>query len=353
MKLLLLIITVLYSVNIRANPMLGLPELAVPAGNPQTGEKIALGKLFFRDARFSADGTISCASCHQETLAFTDGLPTAVGFRHQAGRRNTPTLLNAAFYNTLFLDGRADNLESQALGPLLNPAEHGLKNFDNLLAIVRNDKEYSEPVGKAFGTAADKVTMEHIVKAIAAYERTLIAGDSAFDRYLFAGDKSALTASAERGLSIFQGKGNCVTCHEISWNNALFTDNRFYNIGVGFKRLAPLLDAIRQLAKDGKNPDELPLNAAQRSELGRLNVTKQLADLGRFRTPTLRNIALTAPYMHDGSMKTLAEVIEHYDKGENPAGYTDPKIFPLHLTRQEKQDLVAFMNSLTSRTLPK
>ena len=152
------------------------------------------------------------------------------------------------------------------------------------------------------------------------------------------------------GLTIFKNKGNCVTCHEISWNNALFTDNRFYNIGVGFKQLAPVLDDLIAFVNQGKNLDDFPLTALQRSELGRFTVTKDLADIGKFKTPTLRNIALTASYMHDGSIKTLEEVIEHYDKGGDKNRFIDTKIFPLHLTQQEKQDLVAFMKALTSQT---
>lgn len=343
----------LYSANLLANPKLGLPNLSLPANNPQTAEKIMLGKLFFHDPRFSADGTVSCASCHQDGKGFTDGLPQAVGINAQIGNRNTPTILNAAFYKTLFVDGRADSLENQALEPLLNPAEHGLKNAENLIALVRADKNYAKLLSKIFAVAISDISVDHVTKAIAAYERTLVSGNSPFDRYLFASDKSALSASAQRGLVVFQDKGNCVTCHEISWNNALFTDNRFYNIGVGFKRLEPKLPKILPLLQGGKNLDEATLTDEQRSELGRFNVTKQLEDLGKFKTPTLRNIALTAPYMHDGSMKTLEEVVEHYDKGGEPSQFIDRKIFPLHLTPQEKQDLIAFMQALTSQTLPK
>ncbi len=343
----------LHSAKLWANPSLGLPDLPFPIGNPQTAEKIALGKRLFHDPRFSADGTVSCASCHQDSKAFTDGLPKAVGINAQIGKRNTPTILNAVFYETLFVDGRADSLENQASGPLLNPAEHGLKNVDSLIAIVQADKSYAESFDNVFAVTTDDISINHATKAIAAYERTLIAGNSQFDRYLFASDNSALSASAQRGLVVFQDKGNCVTCHEISWNNALFTDNRFYNIGVGFKALEPTLPQMLPLLQDGKNLDELTLTDGQRSELGQFNVTKQPGDLGKFRTPTLRNIALTAPYMHDGSMNTLEEVVEHYDKGGEPNQFTDRNIFPLHLTQQEKQDLVAFMQALTSQTLPK
>ncbi len=352
---LMLMVGLIFSVGVFADPYLGLPPLNIPADNPQTSEKIELGKRLFNDKRFSADGSISCASCHHPDKAFTDGLPVAEGLNGQFGTRNAPTVLNAAFYETLFLDGRANSLEAQVLGPMLNPIEHGLQNQQVIVDLINQDRSYSEAFSKAFAIKADGINISHVTKAIANYERTLIAGDSAFDHYLFGRDHSVLSASAERGLGVFKNKGNCVTCHEISWNNALFTDNRFYNIGGGFKNLTPVLDKFIDFVSQGKNPDDFNLTAVQRSELGRFNVTKDLADIGKFKAPTLRNIALTAPYMHDGSMLTLEEVIEHYDKGgghfnsgENK--FIDTKIFPLHLTQQEKQDLVAFMEALTSQT---
>ncbi len=349
---LILLLGLVFSVNALASPNLGLPPLNIPADNPQTAEKIALGKRLFNDKRFSAGGAISCASCHQEDKAFTDGLPVAVGINGQAGTRNTPTLINAAFFETLFLDGRASSLEAQVLGPMLNPIEHGLQNQQAIIDLIQQDRSYTEAFSKAFAIKVDEINISHVTKAIASFERTLISGDSLFDRYLFGRDHTALSSSAERGLTIFKNKGNCVTCHEISWNNALFTDNRFYNIGVGFKQLTPVLDELIASVNQGNNPDDFPLTAVQRSELGRFNVTKNLADIGKFKTPTLRNIALTAPYMHDGSMKTLEEVIDHYDIGGDQNRFIESKIFPLHLTTQEKQDLVAFMQALTSSKSP-
>jgi cytochrome c peroxidase len=331
-----------------ADPYLGLPPSVIPADNPQTPEKIELGRQLFNDNRFSADGSISCASCHHPDKAFTDGLPVAKGTKGQTGTRNAPTVVNAAFYETLFLDGRAKSLEDQALGPFINPIEHGLENHQAIVDVVQKDANYPQQFKKVFAIQANKITIDYVVKAVASYERTLISGDSPFDRYLFGRDHSALSSSAERGLGIFKNKGNCVTCHEISWNNALFTDNRFYNIGVGFKRLTPILEDFIATVSQGKNPDDLPLTDAQSSELGRFNVTKDFDDIGKFKTPTLRNITLTAPYMHDGSMKTLEEVIEHYDKGGDQNRLIDTKIFPLHLTQQEKADLLEFMRELTS-----
>ncbi len=346
--LLKLLLGLVFSVCALADPYLGLPPLPIPADNPQTSEKIALGRLLFNDNRFSSDGTVSCASCHHPDKTFIDGLPVAKGLNGQTGTRNAPTVVNAAFYETLFLDGRAKSLEDQALGPFVNPIEHGLENHQAIVDVVQKDTNYPQQFKKVFAIKASEITIDHVVKAIASYERTLISGGSPFDRHLFGRNHVMLSESAERGLGIFKRKGNCVTCHEISWNNALFTDNRFYNIGVSFKQLTPILDDLIAYVDQGKNPDGFPLTALQRSELGRFNVTKNLSDIGKFKTPTLRNIALTAPYMHDGSMKTLEEVVEHYDKGGDKNRFIDTKIFPLHLTQQEKADLLEFMRALTS-----
>ncbi len=343
-----LLLGLIFTTNTLADKNLGLPPLIIPGDNPQTVEKIALGKLLFNDNRFSADGSVSCASCHHPEQAFTDGLPVAKGLHGQLGARNTPTIVNAAFFETLFLDGRANSLEAQALGPLVNPIEHGLENHQVILDIIRTDANYIQQFKKVFTIETNQIAIEQVAKAIASFERTLISGNSPFDRYLFGRDHSALSSSAERGLGVFKRNGNCVTCHEISWNNALFTDNRFYNIGAGFTHLTPVLDEFIVGVNQGKNPEEIPLTAVQHSELGRFTVTKVLADIGRFKTPTLRNIALTAPYMHDGSLKTLEEVIDHYDKGGDKNRFIDTKIFPLHLSQQEKADLLEFMKSLTS-----
>ena len=331
-----------------ADKNLGLPPLTVPGDNPQSVEKIELGRLLFNDKRLSADGSVSCASCHREDKAFTDGLAVAMGIKGQTGARNTPTVVNAAFYQTQFLDGRENSLEAQSLGPFINPKEQGLKNYQSIADVVRQDPDYVLKFQQVFKIQKNEISIGHVSKAIASFERTLISGNSPFDRFYFGKDKSAISASAERGSRVFRRKGNCMTCHEISWNNALFTDNRFYNVGVGFNRLDPVLDALIGAVIQGKDPETVVLTDVQRSELGRFNVTKQLADLGKFKTPILRNVALTAPYMHDGSLKTLEEVVEHYDKGGAQNPYTDAKIFPLHLTKQEKADLVAFMKSLTS-----
>ncbi|OQK15968.1 cytochrome-c peroxidase [Methyloprofundus sedimenti] len=329
-----------------ADNLLGLPGLSIPVNNQQTLKKIALGKKLFNDKRLSQDETISCASCHDKNRAFTDGQKVAVGIRQQVGFRNAPTVINAAYYQTLFLDGRAASLEEQALGPFLNPIEHGLKSHRQIVEVVAQDPYYQQQFTVVFNSA--EITVQQIAQAIASFERTLIAGNSAFDRYLFGRDRLALTPSEARGMRLFRRKGNCANCHEISGKDALFMDNRFYNLGVGFDKVNPQIDVFVQAIRTGENADEFSFTEAQRAELGRFNVTHAIADLGKFKTPTLRNVALTAPYMHDGSIHTLAEVVEYYDKGGDKNAFQDPAIFPLHLTNQEKKDLVAFLNALTS-----
>ena len=344
-----LLLVLLIPVAVYANDSLGLPELAIPADNSQSAEKIQLGKDLFNDTRFSLDGSISCASCHLPDCAFSDGLPQAKGVNNQTGHRNTPTILNAAFFEHTFLDGRADSLEQQALGPILNPVEHGIKDKQAIVQILLQDEDYKRRLQKVFNISEDEISANHLAKAIASYERTLIAGNSAFDRYYFGRDRSQLSASAARGLLIFRRKGNCANCHEISMKHALFTDNRFYNIGWGFDKIKSRLDNILIAIKEN-NLESLDLSTEQKSELGRFNVTGKIQDIGKFRTPTLRNIALTAPYMHDGSVKTLEDIVEYYDKGGEKNRFLDAAIYPLHLTDQEKADLVAFMKSLTSQS---
>ncbi len=343
----------LFTTSVMAKAPLGLPELLIPRDNPQSPAKRVLGKRLFFDTRLSADDTISCASCHKPKLALTDGSTTAVGIKGQIGARNTPTAMNAAYYTSFFVDGRANSLEIQALGPLTNPIEHGLKDYQKILKLLQTDKLYSRLFKQAFGIKPNQATKQHIGQAIASYERTLISANSPFDRFLYGEDERALSTSAQRGLRVFQRKGNCANCHEITLNHALFTDNRFYNLGVGFDKIKPkfmeFIDAYKR-ANTNKNLNPLEVyDSKQQSEFGRYAVTGVITDIGRFKTPTLRNIALTAPYMHDGSQKTLAEVIEYYDKGGEKNPFLDPAIFPLKLTDQEKQDLVEFLKSLTSQ----
>jgi cytochrome c peroxidase len=331
---------------------LGLPPVPIPPDNPQSPEKIELGKRLFEDKGFSADGTVSCATCHDPAKAFADGLPAAEGIKKLKGTRNSPTVANAAYYEIQFWDGRRSTLEEQAKDPFLNPIEHGLTSHGQIIETVQKDPSYPAEFRRVFGIEPKDITIDHVVKAIASFERTLIFGDSPFDRYLYGGDKTALSESAIRGLEIYRTKGRCQDCHTIGQTNATFTDNKFHNIGVGFKRIQPkvmqIANAFRKAKQQGQDIDKTILGDQEVSELGRFVVTLRPSDIGAFKTSTLRNIAVTAPYMHDGSLQTLEEVIEIYDKGGESNPFLDSGIRPLNLTAQEKADLLALMNSLTS-----
>ena len=331
---------------------IGLPPVPIPSNNAQTPQKIALGKALFTDRRLSADGSVSCSHCHRPNHTFADGLSIARGVSGLKGLRNAPTLVNAVFYTSFFHDGRRASLEEQASDPFVTPFEHGLKNHQHVLSVIAKDPTYPDSFKKVFGVSVKEINIEHVTKAIASFERTLISGNSAFDRYQYGGEKQAMSASEIRGMRVFRRKGNCGNCHEIGWKSALFTDNLFYNLGVGYERLKPIFSILMKELKismeENRPPDYSMLREAQRSELGRFNVTHVLSDLGRFKTPTLRNIAVTGPYMHDGSLKTLEEVVEFYDKGGVINPRLDGGIFPLKLTEQEETDLLAFLRALTS-----
>ncbi|HKV08174.1 MAG TPA: cytochrome c peroxidase [Thermoanaerobaculia bacterium] len=324
---------------------LGLPPVPIPRDNLQTPEKVALGRALFDDRRLSADGMVSCSTCHQPGHAFTDGQTVAKGVGQRAGTRNTPTLLNSVYFTSLFWDGRRESLEEQAADPLINPVEHGLGSHGELLATVRADAAYANGFRAAFGVAPESIRIEHVVKALAAFERTLVAGDSPFDRYLYGGEPSALSAAQVRGLGLFTGRARCAACHTIGEKHALLTDHEFHTIGIGQARVqSGLADrATRLVSLSPAERDQRITSDPEVAALGRFAVTLKPGDIGRFRTPTLRNVARTSPYMHDGSVPTLAEAVERelYYRGLE-AGR------PLVLTPQEKADLVAFLTALTS-----
>ncbi len=335
-----------------AGPPLGLPEVPVPADNPQTPQKIALGEKLYHDTRFSATGAVGCVTCHDPQMAFADRKTVAEGVEGKKGTRNSPTVINAAYYETQFWDGRVPSLEEQAKQPLTNPVEHGLESFAPILETIRNDPDYPKQFEQVFGVKPAAITIDHVVKAIASFERTVVAGDSPFDRYEYGGDQSAMSEAAIRGLALYRGKARCQDCHTIGQTSATFTDNDFHNLGVAFKniedRMMEVANKFRQAKMEGKSVDETVLTDRDMSELGRFAVTLRPSDIGRFKTVTLRNIAVTAPYMHDGSQKTLLEVIEFYDKGGEDNPFLDGGIRPLNLTEQEKKDLVEFLEHLTS-----
>jgi cytochrome c peroxidase len=299
--------------RIRDAVPLGLVPRVWPADNPYSPEKAELGRVLFFDKRLSVDDTIACADCHNPKFAFTDGRPVSIGVRGQKGGRNAPTVINRAYSVEQFWDGRAPTLEEQAKGPIANPLEMA-NTHEAVAEKLKKIAGYSWLFKRAFGT--EDITIDHVAKAIATFERTILSGNSPYDRYK-AGDKSALSESAKRGMDVFFNKAKCDQCHF----GINFTDGSFVNLGVGM---------------DKPNPD-----------LGRYLVTKRESDKGAFKTPTLREVARTAPYMHDGSLATLEEVIEFYNKGGIPNPYLDKRIKPLNLSEQDKKDLVEFLKSLS------
>jgi len=340
-------------------PPLGLPPVPVPADNPQTPEKIALGDKLYHDERFSSTGDVSCATCHDKEKAFTDTpLRVSEGIEKLTGTRNAPTVINSAYFTTQFWDGRSPDLEDQALHPFTNPVEHGLADHEPILEICRTDPEYVEAFQEVFGKTGDRVTMDEVTAAIAAFERTVVAGDSPFDRYFYGGEEGALTAQQKRGFDVFVNEGRCVSCHVIEQTQALFTDNLFHNIGVGINDIQAevpgLAHEFLQAEATLSEVDVQVLTDARTSELGRFAVTRDLGALGAFKTPTLRNIAVTAPYMHDGSLATLRDVVVHYNNGGvtvdgDPVNdFLSGGIRPLDLMDGQIDDLVAFMEALTS-----
>ncbi|MFH1279194.1 MAG: cytochrome c peroxidase [Candidatus Eisenbacteria bacterium] len=341
------------------NPLLGLPPAPIPEDNPMTPEKIELGEILFNDERFSTTGEVSCATCHAEDKAFTDSpLLVSEGIEKKTGTRNAPTVINSAYFTTLFWDGRSPDLEDQSLHPFVNPVEMGLKDHEPILAIVRSDPDYTKRFQEVFGKSGDGTTIREVTLAIAAFERTVVAGDSPFDRYLYGGDETALTDAQKRGFDLFVNAGRCVSCHRIEQTQALFTDNRFHNIGVGIngiqKDVPKLAGEFLKAKATLSEVDVKVLTDPKTSELGRFAVSRGFDDLGSFKTSTLRNIDLTAPYMHDGSLKTLKEVVEHYNnggvttEGDQVNDFLSGGIRPLGLTDAEIDDLVAFMEALTS-----
>jgi cytochrome c peroxidase len=324
----------------------GLPrdlwEILVPPENPVTPEKVALGRRLYYDKRLSRDGTVSCATCHDPAKGFSDGEQVSEGIGGKKGTRNAPTVLNSVFNEFQFWDGRVASLEEQAKGPMINPVEMGMASHDDVVKVVRGVPEYQQAFKAVFGREPG---IDDIVAAIATFERTVVSGDSPFDRFI-AGDKSAISESAQRGWTLWNGKARCNTCHPFGSATPNFSDNKFHNIGVAakgrdFAQVARLAAAEKDPAKLAFHPDF--------TELGRYVTTKQPKDIGAYKTPGLRDVALTAPYLHDGSEATLLDVVNFYDKGGEPNPYLDGGIVPLKLTEQEKKDLVALMETLTGQ----
>lgn len=310
-----LLVTLAYAADVKTASVpipLGLLPIQWPADNPYTPEKAELGKLLYFDPRLSKDRTVSCATCHHPKFAYTDGAAVSTGIRGQKGGRSAPTVINRAYSLAQFWDGRAPTLEEQAKGPIQNSIEMG-HTHEAMINDLRAVQGYKPLFLKVFGT--DQFTVDHVAMAIATFERTVLSGNSPYDRYK-AGDKKAMTADQVKGMNVYINKAKCDQCHE----GINFTSNAYHNIGVGMDKPEP--------------------------DTGRYMVTKNDADWGAFKTPTLRDIARTAPYMHDGSLKTLDEVVDFYDKGGVRNKNLDEKIKPLKLTVEERKQLVAFLQAL-------
>jgi cytochrome c peroxidase len=333
-------------------PALGLPALPHAQG---TAASIALGRKLFMDRRLSSNGTMSCAMCHVPEQGFTaTELGTALGLEGRTLRRNAPTLLNVAYVGQLFHDGRAGDLALQAWAPLLHPVEMGNVSAAQLLARIRAMPDYAGKFEAAFAGAGPS---EHTVgAALADYQRTLVSGNSRFDRWHYGGESKALSAAEQAGFAVFAGKGRCISCHTVGQRSALFSDARFHNTGIGWARsqgigaegsrsykvqLAPgVFTEIRQDALAS-------VSEALQQDDGRFEVTHKDSERWAYRTPTLRNVALTGPYMHDGSLGTIEEVIDYYQHGgiDNPG--KDALLRPLQLTSDDKRHLAAFLRTLT------
>ncbi|HET6337283.1 MAG TPA: cytochrome c peroxidase [Polyangiales bacterium] len=323
----------------------------VPADNPLNEARVALGRKLYFETRLSKDGTVACATCHDVTRGFTDRRNTSEGINDQIGQRNAPTTLNAAFFSSQFWDGRAGMLEDQALLPIVNPIEMGQPNGAAVVASIASDAEYQKEFQAAYGRA---INYEDIGRALAAFERTLIFLDAPFDRFA-RGDANAISRDAQAGWALFNGKARCTSCHQISSSNPVGTDSRFHNIGVSarhqdFELLAKKgLAALKQDASK-EAIDKLALQT-NLSELGRFVVTRNRSDIGAFKTSQLRNVGVTAPYMHDGSMATLWDIMDHYNKGGEVNPYLDGGIEPLALSETELAQVVAFLFTLTDLRL--
>lgn len=313
----LMAISILHGSPALTQPV-GLPPVPWPEDNSYSPEKAELGRLLYFDTRLSADNTVSCASCHNAPCGFSDGKPIAVGIAHRKGSRHSPTIINTAYLKYLFWDGRANSLEEQCMGPTANTNEMA-KDSDPHAAHQSCERHIQHIIGykllfkKIFGD--EKISMENIAKAIATFERTILSGNSPYDRYQN-GDKTAMTPDQIKGWEVFK-KSNCIDCH----GGFNFSDSRFTNIGIGM---------------DKPNPDT-----------GRYDVTHQDKDWGAFKIPTLRETALTTPFMHDGSIKTLEEVVDYYDKGGTPNKNLHPLMRPLNLSVEDKMALVSFLKALS------
>jgi len=335
------------------NPPMGLPVVPVPKNNPLSVEKIELGRKLYFDRRLSHNNTMSCAMCHIPEQGFGNyELATSVGLEGRSVKRNAPTAFNVAYSRTMFHDGRDGSLETQIWGPLLSPVEMSNPSVGYVINEIKSLSDYAGLFEKAFGEPAD---IRNLGQAMASYQRTVLSGNAPFDRWRFGGEDDAVSASAKKGFALFNGRARCAQCHTTEDGYALFTDHAFHNTGTGYR--ADVIEPARNDPVEVElspgvfvKVDRAAVNAvghAHQKDLGRMEVTEDPADLYLFKTPGLRNASLTAPYMHDGSIRSLEEVVRFYNNGGVPNPGLSPRIKPLGLSDQEIADLVAFLRSLT------
>lgn len=329
---------------------LGLPAVQLPPDSPLTQARIELGRTLFMDRRLSHNNTLSCGMCHVPEQGFTSNeLGTAIGLEGQTIRRNSPTVYNVAYVEQLFHDGREFSLENQAWGPLLAANEMANPSIGYVIEKIKVLPEYTDRFERAFaGRGPDLLT---VGQALAAYQRTLISGNSRFDRWYFGREPTALSAAEQAGFQLFRGKAGCSTCHVVADKHAIFTDNSFHNTGIGYAHSMGLPKTHRVQLAPGNlvEVEDKTLNSFENPlpDVGRYEVTLDPADSWAYRTPGLRNIALTSPYMHDGSLATLEDVVEFYDRGGIDNPQKDPLLKPLALSLEEKKALTAYLRSLT------
>jgi len=339
-------------------PPLGLPSVPVRVDNPITPAKIELGRLLFFDRRLSHNNTISCAMCHVPEQGFSSNeMATAVGIEGRTVRRNSPTIYNVAYLERLFHDGRETTLEQQVWGPLLAQNEMGNPSVGRVVDQVSAVPQYREMFARAFNDR--QISMETIGMALASYERALVSANSAFDRWYYGKNSKAMSEEQKAGFKLFSGKAGCSGCHQVNKQHALFSDNLLHNTGIGYQRsMAQKPQQASVLIAPGEQITIQSDSVAESSEavasdLGLYEITENPADRWKYRTPTLRNIALTAPYMHDGSISTLAEIIEFYNQGGIDNELRDPLVRPLNLSKEEASQLLAFLNALTGDNVDK
>jgi len=337
-------------VNIN-RPPLGLPSVPVPDNNPVTAFKIALGRKLFYDRRLSLNNTFSCAMCHIPEQGFSSNeMATAVGIEGRSVRRNSPSIYNVAYAELLFHDGRESTLEQQVWGPLLAHNEMGNPSIGYVINKINSLDDYQELFIQSFSKGPDMLT---IGQAIASYQRSLNSANSAFDRWFFGKQADSVSASVKRGFALFTGKAGCSACHLLDKDFALFTDNKMHNTGVGFQESMQKTTTQQKIqvapgifiTVDQQQLDTI--SEPKASDLGRYEITQNPADRWKYKTPSLRNVALTFPYMHNGSLATLTEVIEFYNQGGVANKVLDSRIKPLSLSATEIGEIVEFLKSLT------